>query len=83
MADLEFRRDLFRGTARYYDRFRVPYPQSLIDDLAERSQASISPRRSATPPLSDMAVNQSAARAQSSASNAQRSWSRQSPSISR
>jgi SAM-dependent methyltransferase len=40
MADLEFRRDLFRGTARYYERFRVPYPQSLIDDLAERSGAS-------------------------------------------
>jgi len=34
MADLEFRRDLYRGTARDYDRFRVPYPQSLIDDLA-------------------------------------------------
>ena len=39
VADPEFRRDLFRGTARYYDRFRVPYPQSLIDDLAERSAA--------------------------------------------
>jgi ubiquinone/menaquinone biosynthesis C-methylase UbiE len=40
VADLEFRRDLFRGTARYYDRFRVPYPRSLVDDLAERSGAS-------------------------------------------
>jgi ubiquinone/menaquinone biosynthesis C-methylase UbiE len=40
VADLEFRRDLYRGTARYYDRFRVPYPQSLIDDLAERSGAA-------------------------------------------
>jgi SAM-dependent methyltransferase len=40
MADLEFRRDLFRGTARDYDRFRVPYPRSLIDDLAERSGAT-------------------------------------------
>ncbi len=39
VADLEFRRDLFRGTARYYDRYRVPYPQSLIDDLAQRSGA--------------------------------------------
>ena len=37
MADLEFRRDLFRGTALDYDRFRVPYPRNLIDDLAERS----------------------------------------------
>jgi SAM-dependent methyltransferase len=40
MADLEFRRDLFRGTAGYYERFRVPYPPSLIDDLAQRSGAS-------------------------------------------
>jgi SAM-dependent methyltransferase len=39
MADLEFRRDLFRGTARYYERFRMPYPQDLIDDLARRSGA--------------------------------------------
>jgi SAM-dependent methyltransferase len=40
MADLEFRRDLFRGTAQYYERFRVPYPPGLIDDLAQRSGAS-------------------------------------------
>ena len=40
MADLEFRRDLYRGTARDYDRFRVPYPRSLVDDLAERSGAA-------------------------------------------
>jgi ubiquinone/menaquinone biosynthesis C-methylase UbiE len=40
MADLEFRRDLYRGIARDYDRFRLPYPQSLIDDLAERSGAT-------------------------------------------
>ena len=39
MADLEFRRDLFRGTARDYDRFRVPYPRNMIDDLAGRSGA--------------------------------------------
>jgi SAM-dependent methyltransferase len=39
VGDLEFRRDLYRGTARYYERFRVPYPQSMIDDLAERSGA--------------------------------------------
>jgi SAM-dependent methyltransferase len=36
MGGLEFRRDLFRGTAGYYDRFRAPYPQALIDDLAGR-----------------------------------------------
>jgi SAM-dependent methyltransferase len=39
MADLEFRRDLYKGAARDYDRFRLPYPRSLIDDLAERSGA--------------------------------------------
>jgi ubiquinone/menaquinone biosynthesis C-methylase UbiE len=39
MSDPQFRRDLFRGTARDYDRFRVTYPQSLTDDLAERSGA--------------------------------------------
>jgi SAM-dependent methyltransferase len=38
--DLEFRRDLYRGTAPYYDRFRVPYPQSLIDDLAQRADVN-------------------------------------------
>jgi SAM-dependent methyltransferase len=37
VADPVFRRDLFRGTARYYDEFRVPYPPSLIDDLAARA----------------------------------------------
>ena len=40
MAGLEFRRDLYRGTAHDYDRYRVPYPRSLIDDLAERTGAS-------------------------------------------
>jgi ubiquinone/menaquinone biosynthesis C-methylase UbiE len=40
MADLEFRRDLYQGTARYYDQFRVPYPQDLIEDLAQRAGAS-------------------------------------------
>jgi hypothetical protein len=29
----DFRRDLFRGTAEYYDRFRVPYPLSFACDL--------------------------------------------------
>jgi SAM-dependent methyltransferase len=32
-----FRRDLFRGTASYYHRFRVPYPDTLISDLSERA----------------------------------------------
>src|SRR5450759_101639 len=37
--DSEFRADLYQGTASYYDRFRVPYPPGLIDDLAERTGA--------------------------------------------
>jgi SAM-dependent methyltransferase len=40
LPDLEFRRDLYQGTARHYDRFRIPYPQALIDDLLERSGAN-------------------------------------------
>lgn len=40
MADPEFRADLFRGAGRDYDRFRLPYPQPLIDDLAWRSGAT-------------------------------------------
>jgi SAM-dependent methyltransferase len=39
MADLQFRRDLYRGTAPDYDAFRVPYPTALTDDLAHRSGA--------------------------------------------
>jgi SAM-dependent methyltransferase len=37
VADPEFRRDLFQGTAPYYDRFRPPYPPDLIDDLTTRA----------------------------------------------
>ena len=40
MDDPQFRSDLYRGTASYYDRFRVPYPQGPVDDLARRSEAS-------------------------------------------
>jgi ubiquinone/menaquinone biosynthesis C-methylase UbiE len=32
-----FAPDLFRGTAEYYDRFRRPYPDDLIQDLARRA----------------------------------------------
>jgi hypothetical protein len=42
--DPEFRRDLHQGTASYYDRLRGPYPRSLIDDLAERTEADSSGR---------------------------------------
>ncbi|MBO4258351.1 class I SAM-dependent methyltransferase [Streptomyces griseorubiginosus] len=34
-----FRRDLYRGTALDYDRFRVPYPGELIADLVRRAAA--------------------------------------------
>ena len=33
----QFRSDLYRGTARFYDRFRVPYPNQLLDDLRVRA----------------------------------------------
>jgi SAM-dependent methyltransferase len=39
VADLEFRRDLYRGAAQDYDRFRVPYPAALTEDLARRTGA--------------------------------------------
>ena len=39
MTEPQFRPDLYRGTARCYDSFRLPYPQDLIDDLAARSGA--------------------------------------------
>jgi SAM-dependent methyltransferase len=34
--DVRFAPDLYRGTAGYYDRFRLPYPEAMIDDLAHR-----------------------------------------------
>jgi ubiquinone/menaquinone biosynthesis C-methylase UbiE len=34
----EFRSDLYRGTARFYDEFRVAYPQGLLDDLRVRAR---------------------------------------------
>jgi SAM-dependent methyltransferase len=40
MHDLEFRHDLYSGAAGDYDRFRVPYPKALTDDLAARSAAT-------------------------------------------
>jgi SAM-dependent methyltransferase len=36
VAELRYRKDLFKGTAEYYDRFRPPYPAELIDDLRAR-----------------------------------------------
>jgi SAM-dependent methyltransferase len=34
--ELSYRKDLYRGTAPYYDRYRPPYPQALLDDLRRR-----------------------------------------------
>jgi ubiquinone/menaquinone biosynthesis C-methylase UbiE len=36
-SDPEFRADLYRGTARFYDEFRVAYPRALLDDLRVRA----------------------------------------------
>ena len=40
MDELEFRQDLYRGTAPSYDRFRIPYPSTLIDDLLQRAEVN-------------------------------------------
>lgn len=37
VADLEFRRDLYRGLAADYDRYRLRYPQALIEHLSDRA----------------------------------------------
>ncbi|HET9058500.1 MAG TPA: class I SAM-dependent methyltransferase, partial [Acidimicrobiales bacterium] len=36
----QFRPDLYRGTAADYDRYRVPYPPALVQDLATRTALS-------------------------------------------
>lgn len=35
-----FRPDLYRGTATFYDRYRVPYPARMLDDLCARVRVS-------------------------------------------
>lgn len=37
---LRFRTDLYKGTAPFYDRFRPPYPDNLLDDLRHRLPVS-------------------------------------------
>jgi ubiquinone/menaquinone biosynthesis C-methylase UbiE len=39
-AEPEFRPDLYRGTARFYDEFRVGYPATLLDDLCRRTNTT-------------------------------------------
>ncbi len=39
MIDPAFRPDLYQGTARAYDEFRLPYPADLMAHLAERTDA--------------------------------------------
>lgn len=39
MSEPTFRTDLFRGTAQDYERFRLPYPGELMDDLAQEAGA--------------------------------------------
>ena len=39
-AEPEFRPDLYRGTAHFYDTFRLPYPALLLDDLCRRTNAT-------------------------------------------
>jgi SAM-dependent methyltransferase len=39
-ARLEFAADLYRGTAGYYDRYRLPYPDAMLADLVRRAGVS-------------------------------------------
>jgi SAM-dependent methyltransferase len=38
--EVTFSPDLYRGTAEYYDRFRLSYPDTLISDLVHRTRPS-------------------------------------------
>ena len=37
---LHFAVDLYHGTAEYYDRYRLPYPEAMIEDLIARTGVS-------------------------------------------
>ncbi|MFE2432047.1 class I SAM-dependent methyltransferase [Streptomyces sp. NPDC059373] len=39
-GEVRFEPDLYRGTAGYYDQFRLPYPEAMIADLARRAAPS-------------------------------------------
>jgi len=38
--EVRFAAGLFRGTAEYYDRYRLPYPDAMVGDLARRARVS-------------------------------------------
>ena len=38
--EVRFAAGLFRGTADYYDRYRLPYPEAMLADLARHAQLS-------------------------------------------
>ncbi len=37
---MRFAADLYHGTAEYYDRYRLPYPEAMLEDLLARTEAS-------------------------------------------
>jgi SAM-dependent methyltransferase len=38
--EVRFAADLYRGTAGYYDRYRLPYPEAMLADLVKRAGVS-------------------------------------------
>ena len=38
--EVRFAPDLYRGSAGYYDRYRLPYPEAMITDLIRRAGVS-------------------------------------------
>jgi SAM-dependent methyltransferase len=38
--EVRFAADLYRGTAGYYDRYRLPYPEGMLADLVRRAGVS-------------------------------------------
>jgi predicted TPR repeat methyltransferase len=37
---VQFGTDLYRGSAGYYDRYRLPYPEAMLADLIMRAEVS-------------------------------------------
>jgi SAM-dependent methyltransferase len=38
--EVRFATDLYRGSAGYYDRYRLPYPEAMLTDLVRRAEVS-------------------------------------------